>query len=101
MPVSERRSTWAAAGYAAMIGGAILVFFLIRHYGEALQAPVTLGSRAPAQSPAATSNLVAHLLVALTAVMVAGRVVGGLFRRMGQPPVIGEVVGGILLGPSL
>src|SRR5258708_2456797 len=29
-----------------------------------------------------------------------GRVLGLLFRYVGQPPVIGEVVGGILLGPS-
>src|SRR4029077_17653617 len=26
---------------------------------------------------------------------------GALFRRIGQPPVIGEIVAGILLGPSL
>jgi len=32
---------------------------------------------------------------------VAARLVGLAFRRLGQPPVIGEVVAGILLGPSL
>ena len=42
-----------------------------------------------------------HLLLALVAVLVAARAVGALFRRLGQPPVIGEVVAGILLGPSL
>src|SRR5437868_14028980 len=42
-----------------------------------------------------------HVLVALTAVLVTGRLLGLLFRYVGQPPVIGEVVGGILLGPSL
>jgi Kef-type K+ transport system membrane component KefB len=42
-----------------------------------------------------------HVLVALAAVLVTGRLLGLLFRRVGQPPVIGEVVGGILLGPSL
>ena len=50
---------------------------------------------------ASTSNLLVHLLIALTAVMIAGRLVGALFTRLGQPPVIGEVIGGILLGPSL
>ena len=39
--------------------------------------------------------------MALTAVLVTGRLLGLLFRYVGQPPVIGEVVGGILLGPSL
>lgn len=34
-------------------------------------------------------------------VIVLARAVGALFRRIGQPPVIGEVIAGILLGPSL
>jgi Kef-type K+ transport system membrane component KefB len=42
-----------------------------------------------------------QLLLALAAVVAVGRLLGVLFRRIGQPPVIGEVVGGILLGPSL
>ena len=33
--------------------------------------------------------------------IVAGRLVGIVFRKIGQPSVIGEVVAGILLGPSL
>jgi len=41
------------------------------------------------------------VLVALTVIMVTARIVGALFKRLGQPAVIGEVVGGILLGPSL
>jgi Kef-type K+ transport system membrane component KefB len=47
------------------------------------------------------SDLFLHLLLALAAVMALGRLLGGLFRRLGQPAVIGEVVAGILLGPSL
>lgn len=34
-------------------------------------------------------------------VIVVARAVGALFRRIHQPPVIGEVVAGIALGPSL
>ena len=41
------------------------------------------------------------VLVALTVIMVTARLVGAVFKRLGQPAVIGEVVGGILLGPSL
>jgi Kef-type K+ transport system membrane component KefB len=48
-----------------------------------------------------TTDLFWHLLLALTAVVVVGRLLGVLFRFIGQPPVIGEVVAGILLGPSL
>jgi Kef-type K+ transport system membrane component KefB len=42
-----------------------------------------------------------HLLAALAAVVLLGRLLGRAFRSIGQPPVIGEVVAGILLGPSL
>jgi Kef-type K+ transport system membrane component KefB len=42
-----------------------------------------------------------HLLLALAAVVISGRLLGTFFRSIGQPPVIGEVVAGILLGPSL
>ena len=41
------------------------------------------------------------VLLALTVIMVTARAVGYLFSRINQPAVIGEVVGGILLGPSL
>jgi len=42
-----------------------------------------------------------HLLAALAAVVLLGRVLGRVFRVIHQPPVIGEVVAGIVLGPSL
>jgi Kef-type K+ transport system membrane component KefB len=48
-----------------------------------------------------SSEILLHLLLALFVVLVAARLVGLAFRRLGQPPVIGEVVAGILLGPSL
>lgn len=47
------------------------------------------------------ADLLWHLLFALAAVVITGRVLGRVFRVVGQPPVIGEVVAGILLGPSL
>jgi Kef-type K+ transport system membrane component KefB len=49
---------------------------------------------------AASPDILWHLLLALAAVVSLGRILGQAFRRIGQPPVIGEVVGGILLGPS-
>jgi Kef-type K+ transport system membrane component KefB len=42
-----------------------------------------------------------HVLIALAAVVIVGRLLGRAFRYLGQPPVIVEVVGGIVLGPSL
>jgi Kef-type K+ transport system membrane component KefB len=42
-----------------------------------------------------------HLLLALAVIVAGVRLAGALFRRLAQPPVIGELVGGILLGPTL
>jgi Kef-type K+ transport system membrane component KefB len=44
---------------------------------------------------------VAHILVVLTLLMVFAHTFGQLFRVLRQPPVIGEILGGLLLGPSL
>ncbi len=41
------------------------------------------------------------LLIQLTVIILAARGMGRLFRSIGQPSVIGEVVAGIMLGPSL
>jgi hypothetical protein len=46
--------------------------------------------------------LVALLMVfALVALLMAAHVVGSIFSRLRQPRAIGEVVGGLLLGPTL
>ena len=42
-----------------------------------------------------------HVSVAPVAVMVVGQGLGWCCKFLHQPPVIGEVVAGILLGPSL
>ncbi len=48
-----------------------------------------------------SSALTVHVLLALATVVIASHVVGRLVARFGQPPVVGEVLAGILLGPSL
>ena len=42
-----------------------------------------------------------HLLLALAAVIALGQILARLLALAGQPPVIGEVAAGLLLGPSL
>jgi Kef-type K+ transport system membrane component KefB len=42
----------------------------------------------------------ARLLIALAILLVAAHGVGALFARFKQPPAIGEIIGGLLLGPS-
>jgi Kef-type K+ transport system membrane component KefB len=41
------------------------------------------------------------LLLQLITIVLAARALGALFQKIGQPPVIGEIVAGIVLGPSL
>ncbi|HEX2038054.1 MAG TPA: cation:proton antiporter, partial [Chloroflexota bacterium] len=43
----------------------------------------------------------ALLIAQLGVVLVAARLAGWLFRRINQPQVVGEMVAGIMLGPSL
>ena len=90
---------WSAAGYVVMIACAIVLFLAIRQYGEELAEGGPIPS-AVAQAPAEMHPLL-HVLLALTAVIVLGRLLAWLFAWIGQPPVIGEVVAGIMLGPSL
>jgi Kef-type K+ transport system membrane component KefB len=83
-----------------MLVAAALLFFWIRSQGETLVAPVE--SDAPVlASPRAPVDALKHVLLALAVVVAASRLLGALFRYLRQPPVIGEVVAGILLGPSL
>lgn len=48
-----------------------------------------------------TSDTKVHMLLAVAAVVVAARLAGWLISRIGQPRVHGEILAGILLGPSV
>jgi Kef-type K+ transport system membrane component KefB len=92
----------AALLYGAMLAGAVGLFLLIDAAGRGLVAPEPAAPGAPDVAPVGGKpDALVHVLVALAAVLVTGRLLGLLFRYLGQPPVIGEVVAGILLGPSL
>ncbi len=47
------------------------------------------------------AEILARVLLAVAVIIVAARVLGSFFRIINQPRVIGEIVAGILLGPSL
>ena len=46
-------------------------------------------------------SMMPHLLLQLTVILVAARVLALLLQRFGQPPVIGEMLAGLALGPIL
>jgi Kef-type K+ transport system membrane component KefB len=100
---SPVRPGWrAVTAYVAMLIAAVGGFLLIRHFGEGLvAAEAPSGSVRLELSGVGQVDVVLHVLATLAAVIGLGAVLGRGLRVVGQPPVIGEVVGGILLGPSL
>jgi Kef-type K+ transport system membrane component KefB len=100
---SGTRMTWLGlASYLALIGGGVGVFFLVRAVGQGLSAPpAPEGTLAVGRAAAGQMNVLLHVAATLAAVVALGAVLSRALRYIGQPPVIGEVLAGILLGPSL
>jgi Kef-type K+ transport system membrane component KefB len=88
--------------YVAMLAVAIGLFLLIQQAGATLSAPPAPDAARPlGQARAGQVPVIVHVLTTLAAVIALGYLLGRAFAYLGQPPVIGEVVAGILLGPSL
>jgi Kef-type K+ transport system membrane component KefB len=85
-----------------MIGGLVLLYLWIRSYGQTLGAPLASGTAifGSAASRATEGDLL-HVLLALVVVIATARAMGSIFRNLGQPQVVGEILAGIVLGPSL
>jgi Kef-type K+ transport system membrane component KefB len=87
--------------YGTTLTGAVLAFLVIDSLGKNLGPLAPSAATAPEAAVRGTEAApFLHVLIALTAVLITGRLLSLLFRLVGQPPVIGEVVAGILLGPS-
>jgi Kef-type K+ transport system membrane component KefB len=96
--------------YGALTAAGIGCFFAIRAAGERL--PRAEAANAPAGTAAASAaaqtapakkpvETLPWVLLVLAAVILTGRLFSYLLGWLGQPPVIGEVIAGIALGPSL
>lgn len=86
------------------IGGVWLILTLGAKLNTRPQPAVTT----PASITALTSGLkenfrnpLSVLLLQIIVIIVMAGLFGRLFRRLGQPPVMGEMVAGIVLGPSV
>ncbi len=97
--------------YVILIGGGGGFAYYIAKHGAKLQATtITPKAIAPASSgwldfKAATEHNLVHplaiLILQIATIIVAAMALGYLFRKLRQPAVIGEILAGILLGPSL
>ena len=100
-PRPVTRGTWRILlFYVSAVGIALAIFFAVAWFGEET---LTRTAQVPAGGREMSEQIdtLLHVLLALAVIIVTARVVGKLFRFLHQPPVIGEVIAGILLGPSL
>ncbi|MBV9264700.1 MAG: cation:proton antiporter [Acidobacteriaceae bacterium] len=99
---SERAHWQVLVAYVGLLLTAAVFYLLIRAYGDSLSV-----SRQPyvmivgAGSAAAHMSGFVQVLLALALVIAVARALGSLFRRFHQPAVVGEMVAGIVLGPSV
>jgi Kef-type K+ transport system membrane component KefB/nucleotide-binding universal stress UspA family protein len=80
-------SAWPAGPLAAAVGAFVFACLV----------PAT----AFAAQPASSQSSVAIFIAQLGLLLLVGRVVGEAAQRIGQPPVMGQLIGGVLLGPSV
>jgi Kef-type K+ transport system membrane component KefB len=94
--------SWRATlSYVGMLMVAAGGFFAIRAAGRQLIAPAPEAEAFGGGSTNLRFDALMHILLAMALVILTARVLGALFSRLRQPPVVGEVLAGILLGPSL
>jgi Kef-type K+ transport system membrane component KefB len=95
--------------YALALAAAVLAVAGLIHLGTTRLSPGgALPIAAAGQSPDAIAQMLdnarhplALLILQLIVIILAARALGALAARVGQPPVIGEIAAGVLLGPSL
>ena len=97
--MENKRSPWIlVCVYSGLILLASAVFYYINKIGLTYAGTQDFAVKT---NPTPGSNPLFQFLLALVVVIFVARFVGALFARINQPPVLGEVLGGILLGPSL
>jgi Kef-type K+ transport system membrane component KefB len=99
-PPSRRVLVWTTGGYGLLMLGALGALLLIRSHGITLVAPPAVAPHTIAEAPHPGGDVFLHVLIALTAVIVTGLILAKALAYLRQPPVIGEVIAGIVLGPS-
>ena len=96
--------------YIFVTGGFIALMYWIVAKGKSLEigrnivTPVTKDSLLEQFLTSLKHNLqhpLAILLLQIITIIIVARFFGWIFRKIGQPTVIGEIIAGIFLGPSL
>lgn len=97
--------------YSSVIGVfSVLVYFIVKHARHVLETKQNvygLTSKTSAWDDffhhlmEDLSDPVAVLLLQIVVILLAVRIFGWICQRIGQPTVVGEIIAGIVLGPSL
>jgi Kef-type K+ transport system membrane component KefB len=96
--------------YIGVTGGFAALTYWIIQKGEALEATKTIVNATTSNDnwgdfiTAITHNFkdpLGILLAQIITIILVARVFGWIFKKIGQPSVIGEIIAGIVLGPSL
>lgn len=96
--------------YVALIGGfSLLMYWIIiagsgQEAGRAITHKAVSGNHWNDFVHSMTENVkhpLALLLVQIITIIFTARLFGWIFKKIGQPTVIGEIIAGIVLGPSL
>jgi Kef-type K+ transport system membrane component KefB len=87
--------------YLVLTGAAIAALLAIRACGDQLPARSGAAPTMASTTLRVSPDTLFHVLLALTAVILIARATAFALSWLGQPPVIGEILAGIMLGPSL
>ena len=111
MPDQRSPRTGLLTTYATLVGVPALALLLILRVGERVSgatASAVVARSDPVSVAVSTGRATAApvpdlplLIAQIIVILVAARLVGALVRRLGQPQVVGEMLAGIALGPSL
>ncbi len=93
-----RKESRSLLGYGGLVVLTVLIYLGIRAVGDTLIAPTLPDGPATNRFSQIHVNDFLHVLLALALVIASARALGALFRFLQQPPVIGEMIAGILLG---
>ncbi|MET9038456.1 cation:proton antiporter [Streptomyces mirabilis] len=98
-PAAGRRTSRHVLGYATLVGvPGMLVLLALRMPAPAQ--PAGGGARVAHQSGVVPANVFTGLIFAIPVILFAGYAVARILRPMGQPKVVGDILVGVLLGPS-
>ena len=89
------------AGYAVLVGLPLIALILLIGVGEQRYVTEAAAVGAEAAGAGGRSFHVLTLILQIATILIVARLFGRLFRWFGQPQVVGEMIAGVVLGPSV